>query len=493
MNIELITQAKINYIYKRIFQNAEIIKGTVPFWTWSDKFVEDEFGKIFFKALKNPKSYYCIDISSTVTDIENIKSCCNKADNYYIYSYKYRSKKVVNEKTISLLHSKIMYVKTDLNHYVIIGSHNNTLSAYNGKNMEHSLLIEFPIKLTSEDEKLLNDILSQLDRIKSLCEKFDLKLVEEYKDKQLTDNIYYPMIILEVEPNHIKNFLPKINISVISDGLLSSSNEVEINIKRKNLLVAISVGKKIQKIFIANVVADDKVNKNEMNEKVTESDFIALNIKGLHDTLGIPYLAFKCENYQTIKGDKLNHSNHQIHRFKISEEIKSINLVKEFIGLNNEINIFTDIDEEDIKKLDILNKDFNIKDIVKIDKSKHNIEYLQTERNRAKNCEQEFNVELDLNIDSKNILNINNNLRKIFELLISDEIEVYKNKDFYKLGILEILADEKLNENEFYSDNTSDEILRLINKIKKNIETLKKDKNKKNKLKQFGGKYYISN
>jgi hypothetical protein len=493
MNIELITQAKIKDKYKIIFQKAEIIKGTVPFWTWSDVFVEEKFGKVFFKALNNKESYFCIDISSPTTDIEKIASCCKKANNYYIYSYKYRSKKVANEKVISLLHSKITYVKTALNHYVIIGSHNNTESAFNGKNMEHSILIEFPIKLTFEDTKLLNDILVQLERIKSLCEKFNLSLIQLYKNEQLPVNEDLSMIVIEIDPNDIGKILPGKNISIISIELFPISNEVEMKILGKKLLVAISDGNKIQKIYTANGEADDKVTKYEMDEKVTDSDFIAIKIKGLQDQLGLPYLTFKIIKNQIVKGRSLNFANHAIHRFKILEEIQSVNLVKEITGINKKIDFYTDINEEDLEKLDISFKEFNINDIVKIDTNKHNFEFIENEREIAKSSEKEFKSEININTDKETERNVKNKLRNIFELIISDVTDLKENKDLYKLKILEILADEKLNVTEFYSDQISDKINSLSNGILKNIETLIKDKKQKNKLKQFGGKYYISN
>lgn len=45
MNIQLITQSEIKQEYKKIFKDAQIIKGSVAYWTFDSDFIDQEFGK----------------------------------------------------------------------------------------------------------------------------------------------------------------------------------------------------------------------------------------------------------------------------------------------------------------------------------------------------------------------------------------------------------------------------------------------------------------
>ena len=475
MEIKLITQSEIKDELKKIVKDAEVIKGTVAYWTWDDSFIETEFGTNYFQALNNKDSFFCIDISSPTTNIDNVATCARKANNFFIFSYRLKNKKKSDEGDISLLHSKIIYIKTLECHFVIIGSHNNTKSAYNGINMEHSVLIKFSVKTSDQEKELLNSFESELDRIKLMCQKFNLDLIDFYKRMQVVDGGLLPRVVLELNSTELNDISINQTISIITLFNIVKERDANIdNIKDRKIIVAVYDEKENLRLFSAIGEADDEVEKGQMDEKVTDSDYIALRIDGFSDLLGIPYLTFQKIRGKQIKGDVINFTNHIIQRFKLIEDIKDYDSVKEFIGRKKKISFYSESTIDDIYFHEN-HIHINPKSVLVIDENKHKLEYLKKEKNSSFDSKP-YKINTDRNINEENRKSIKLKLVKIYEILIQSNLIESKENIFS--SVLSVLSgSDKSLEN--ITENKNKQLINdLLSKIRLN-------KKLKNKLRQF--------
>jgi len=327
MKIKLLTQDAIKNELKEVAKDAKIIQGTVAYWTWDIDYTKENFGTNFQNVLKKPNSFYCVDINSTITNINNIDKYYKEKCNFYVYRYKLDGNKSNDEKSIYLLHSKMLYIKTTKKHFVFIGSHNNTKHAFDKINMEHSILLEFPLDLPQKDQDLLDDILLQLKEIKKHCVPYDPKL-KDYYTRIKVDNNSYSRIVLEMENKHLKLVKNGDLISIISYHLFQKSNSSEFKIIGEKFIIKI-IDENDKKYFYALCKEVAVVEKGKMDRKATESDFITIRIPDMQDPLGLPYLTIKTDKNQVWYGKQLNFSDHIIYRFQILEEIKPPNSVIE--------------------------------------------------------------------------------------------------------------------------------------------------------------------
>ena len=486
MEVNLLIRKEIKAEIKDLINDAILIKGTVAFWTWEKDYLDESFGTNFFKALKNPESFFCVDISTPITDIDEIAKCSEFADNFYVFSYKFK-----NVKGTPLLHSKITYIECKDSHNIILGSHNNTNKAFNGDNFEHSVHIKLSKKLNGEERLFLDKILFELENIKSLCIKFNPKSLNYYKSLYIN-----PIsIFLKFNSQQIDSVSKNSTISIIAIDLFDVKKDEYKNIYNKDvILILCDYQKKIFKYYLAEGEADDKVAKNEMEEKVTTSDFIALKIVKISDHLAIPY-PFYGGKGKLIKGSALNIVNHMIQRVKIIKELayEDILLIDNY---NNSQNIYKEIDIED---LHLLGVDEGEKDkILKIDKLKYNSknEDEKVEQIELLNFENFFISNTTPEIEIK----IFDKFDKIFSLLFNSQDDFYDEevlttKKLQLNKILEILTDEDGNrksligelDNISLDDNTKKLKDLALNFINNNLI----DKNSKNKLGQFQSNFHL--
>jgi hypothetical protein len=483
MEIKLLSRKEIKAEIKNLIDDAILIKGTVAFWTWEKDYIDENFGMNFFKALKNSESFFCVDISTPITNINEISKCSAFADNFYVFSYKFK-----NIKGTPLLHSKITYIECKDSHNIILGSHNNTNKAFSGVNFEHSLHIKFSKNLNTEDRLFLDKILFELENIKSLCIKFNPKSLKYFKSLYIN-----PIsIFLKFDSLQLTNIQKNSTISIISLDLFDIKKDEYRNIYNKDVLLFLcDYQKKIIKYYLAKGEADDKVAKDEMEEKVTTSDFIALKIVSVLDHLGLSYPFYASKN-KLIKGSALNIGNHMIQRVKIIKELAFEDVL--LIDENNSQNIYKEIDIED---LHLLGVDESEKDkILKIDKLKYNSkdEDGNAEQIKSLNIENFFISNTTSEIEIK----IYDKFDKIFSLLFKSEDyfydeEVLNNKTLQLNKILEIINDGNttnlINEFDDISSNGNTKKLKdlALNFFNNNLI----DKKSKNKLGQFQSNFHL--
>lgn len=495
MKIKLLTQDAIKNELKEAVKDAKVIQGTVAYWTWNLDYAKKSFGSDFQKALKHKESFYCVDISTPITSIDNIHEYSQKKCNFFIFSYKLKNTRSSDEKSISLLHSKIIYIKTADKQFVFLGSHNNTTRAFAGNNMEHSFLLEFPIIPSAEDEKLLKDVCDQLKRIKDLCIKYDPLLKDFYKSIQEYDNIY-KRIVLEMETEHLNLVKSGDLISIISyNDLFKPNGSSQINITEKELIIMIiDEDNNDEKYFLALGEEDSNVTKGTMKGKATESDFVTIRSR-LFDSYGIPYYTSKTTPDMVISGDKLNYANHKIQRFKILYEIKYPKKVIDIGKLKKKLNYWIPIDNEDLEKLGIKNA-VMLQHILKIDKTKLDT-YLSEESNfedsKAINAEAEsikYNVKMEIKEDIQKMM------KDFFSFLIKtelrnpkDEINSHSSTNlFFKIYTFYRNNDKQIGSKAKAKTNVEETFLKEIKDI---VMANKINKKEENFLKQYSGRYVI--
>jgi hypothetical protein len=486
MEIKLITQSEIKDEYKEIVKDAQVIKGTVAYWTWDKSFVESKIGKKYLAALKNKESFFCVDITSPSTNLDNIATCEKKGKNFYIFSYKFKNGTKGDEGILSLLHSKITYLKTRKNQFVFIGSHNNSKSAFDGNNMEHSILIKFSLRPKTEEKNLLKRFLDELDRIKFLCTKFDIKLLEYYKGMQIINGTFLPRIVLQLAPSEWDRISINQTISIITFfNLIQEKSDSQKNIKDKNLLVAIYNERGESKLFTAIGEADDEVKIGEMDEKVTDSNYIAIRIDGFSDLLGLPYLTFKSIPNRQVKGRAINFTEHLIQRFKLQEELKDYTLIKEFTGIPKKIDFFRSLTKEDIEILKKINYAIETDKVEKIDEKKHQINFLREVKKQSFKKAKNYDTKIEKNVTPELAKIINNLLNEFYYSIVDSSYSDLNIKYNINLEVLHIMA-KRLLTKEHLPDLT---FKVLQKKLKNEIDNICMTKSK-NRLSQFEGKFY---
>lgn len=480
MEINLLSRKEIKTEIKNIINDAILIKGTVAFWTWNPQYIENNFGTAFFKVLNNPESFFCIDISTPITKIDNISNCSIQANNFFVFSYKFK-----NIKGVPLLHSKITYIECKDSHNIFLGSHNNTEKAFGGINFEHSVHIKISKKLNHEERIFLDKILFELEKIKTLCVKFNQIDIDNYK------NLYKKTIKIHLRFNSqlISNIQKNASISIIHLDLFDVKKTEYENIYKKDVLIFLWDNQNIlKKYYLAEGVADDEVEKNEMDEKVTTSDFIALKLVSTSDIQGIKYPFYQYED-KVIKGNTLNFAKHMIQRVKIISELANDDILS-IDEINKFQNIYKEIDFEDLELLGI--NEFEKNNILKIDKEKYSTkDGGNFEQIKSKNINEIFISNTTPDIEFK----MYSKLDKIFSFLFNSEnsFELSKNKTSQLNSILQILTEDIPNKlNYLDREGSPEEYTKTLKDLALNfINSNLIDKNEKNKLGQFKADFLV--
>lgn len=462
-----------------LMKDVLCLKGSVAFWTWDLKHIRHNYGDFFVNAfvnaLKHTGSYYCVDISTPSTNIEYLSRFAEKHNKFYVYNYIDST-----DKRQHLLHSKILYLLTETNQYIIIGSHNNTNRAFEGPNHEHSLLLTFDNTPNEVDQKLLDSFVEELDKIKTDCHPFDFSKIEDYKLIQkrqwyADENQTYKFILIEMEREEDINLQRDQLISVISFNKLWDKKGIKKDIySNKNLIIVASYKDKYR-IFKCYGEADDAVGKNAMDNKVTESDFIAFRIPAITDLFELPLSAFKFKTTEqkTVRGETINEHEHMIHRFRVLDNIQEEQVY--FIQKSKqhyEKNI-VDLGPDDIEKLGIENNEEYIKIIKKINVDS-NLKGKKTSSSQSTNrinVNQLFDPIVEDEIKNK----INSVLSSFFKSICSGKRSVDSFNELTEGMILALKTEPTLE----YANLTNTDLDRIgkIKELTKNI--LANIKNKK--------------
>jgi hypothetical protein len=296
---------------------------------------------------------------------------------------------------------------------------------------------------------------------------------------QVIDGDLLPRVVLEMNSTDLNDISINQTISIITLFNLGKETVVNIkNIKDRKIIVAVYDENDKLKLFSAIGEADDEVDVGQMDEKVTDSDYIALCIDGFSDLLGIPYLTFQKIPGKQIKGDVLNFTKHLIQRLKIKEYINDFNSIKEFIRRRKSIDFYSESKIDDIffqNNLEYINP----KSVLVIDNEKHKLEYLKNEKSSSFESGP-YKITLERNIKEEHRKSIKEKICKIFDIL-NRTTSIESREDTLPL-FLSIL---------FEFDNS----LEIISENKKNllindfISKIRINKKLKNKLHQFENRF----
>ena len=179
MQIELVPGTKnpnIKLKIEGLLINCVAFQASVAFWTVDVRF----FGLgALTKALKKENSFICADIQSP-TNIDNLHEFYKQGVRE-IYLHKYRQSPTEYTLNTNLLHSKIyLFLMAEDKAVIIIGSHNLTSYAIEGRNLEASIIIYCTIS-----DRMYKDTLEYLQYVRDqYCMKFDVEKVDIYKKLQ---------------------------------------------------------------------------------------------------------------------------------------------------------------------------------------------------------------------------------------------------------------------------------------------------------------------
>ena len=159
---------------------STLLQASVAFWTVSDNLLNNKISP----ALQDKSGFLCVDLHLP-TDIDALADLVRSGANVSIFCEEiatYTDNK--RKEPPCLLHPKILlFWSTDGTAELWVGSHNWTNRAILGLNVEASIVIK--MKATAP---LFYDAASYLQKIKSICEEFDLSKVELYKKLQKNVN-----------------------------------------------------------------------------------------------------------------------------------------------------------------------------------------------------------------------------------------------------------------------------------------------------------------
>jgi hypothetical protein len=175
--VELIPETPQNSVSDRIrslVQQSEVIRGLISFWSISHR----ELGDNFIPSISN-SGYICADIH-TPTNIDRLNEICRRGGNVNLHLFK-ASGRTETRGTLRvpphLMHSKtFIFDLRDKQAAIWIGSHNATIRALKGVNIETSVLIH-----THHSSDIYRQTSNHLDSVQKQCHRMRTNLLNYYK------------------------------------------------------------------------------------------------------------------------------------------------------------------------------------------------------------------------------------------------------------------------------------------------------------------------
>ena len=182
----------------RSIAQAQIMRAAVAYWTVGP----DDVCPLLATRLSRPKSFLCIDVHFP-TDLDQVSLLDGRGANVYLH-LRHLS---IGTETINrglprhLMHTKLLLFDLDDDTAEIwTGSHNWTLRALGGPNVEASLVLQ-----VSRDSAIYADTVATLESIRDLCHRFQRSELELYKQlqwQQKDENQDELVPVIELEGRH---------------------------------------------------------------------------------------------------------------------------------------------------------------------------------------------------------------------------------------------------------------------------------------------------
>jgi hypothetical protein len=155
-------------------QAAQALRSAIAYCTVDADFL----GPNLCSRLKQPHGYLCVDVHLP-TDIDELAQLVRRGADVRIYCEEISPPKGDRDLR-HLLHTKmLLFWMPDRTSELWVGSHNWTTRALTGLNAESSLVVKM-----HDSSGLFGEAAEYLERIKAICETFDLSRIELYKQLQ---------------------------------------------------------------------------------------------------------------------------------------------------------------------------------------------------------------------------------------------------------------------------------------------------------------------
>lgn len=157
--------------------DSQLLQASIAYWTINGVL----FDAALIQRLSPPNGFLCVDIHMP-TDIDALASLVQKGADVRIFCQDIATYRADGKKEPPhLLHTKLLlFWAKDKPAELWVGSHNWTTRALTGLNVESSLVVRL-----KDSCQLFCDAAEYLQKIKSICEVFDLNRVDYYKQLQM--------------------------------------------------------------------------------------------------------------------------------------------------------------------------------------------------------------------------------------------------------------------------------------------------------------------
>jgi len=152
------------------------------------------FGHPLVERISPPDGFVCVDLHMP-TDIDALAALVRDGAHVRLFCEDITTYRADGKKELPfLLHTKfLLFLNRDKTAELWVGSHNWTNRALIGLNIESSLVIQM-----KDSSRLFFEAVEYLDKVKNVCEVFDLNRVEFYKElQQNIDERTVPVIEVE--------------------------------------------------------------------------------------------------------------------------------------------------------------------------------------------------------------------------------------------------------------------------------------------------------
>ena len=153
-------------------QRSKAVRACVAYWTVAPDFVDE----LLAKRLSGPDGFLCVDYHLP-TDIDQLARLVERGAAVHLHCADLPS---VRREPPQLVHAKLLFFwMPDRKAEIWVGSHNWTQRALVGPNVEYSAVIH-----VTELSPAFCHALEYLEKIKQVCQPFDLSRIDEYKRLQ---------------------------------------------------------------------------------------------------------------------------------------------------------------------------------------------------------------------------------------------------------------------------------------------------------------------
>src|SRR5208282_2206704 len=161
---------------KSALSRSQLMQAGIAYWTVNDNI----FGPSLPRALGDDSGFLCVDLHPP-TEIDSLAALVRKGAHVYLYCEDLTTFTDAGRKEPpSLLHAKMMFFwLKDRTVELWVGSHNWTNRAILGLNIESSIVVR-----ARDSSILCADAAQYLQKVKRICDEFDLSKVELYKQAQ---------------------------------------------------------------------------------------------------------------------------------------------------------------------------------------------------------------------------------------------------------------------------------------------------------------------